>query len=358
MKVAVIGASGFVGGHVLRFLRAAGHQTRAVVRNPRALHADPDRRLADACDVYALRDALDGCECVVHAALGPPHVILGSLAPIYAAAEAVGARRLIYISTGSVHGQCPPPDTDERSPLTVRQPFPYNTAKIRAERKLRRLRARGTVELVMLRPTIVYGPGSRWIFEFADGLCNGTAYVVDGARGICNSIYVDNLGHAIGLALATPEIDGEVFLVNDEDVVTWRDLYRPIAHAFGVDIDRVPSFSAPDLSLTFAQRYVDPIRSSELTHRVSALAPRPLKNAIKRAYRLARRLAGSPAGAVGPADERRPTVTREMAALHSCRWRLPHTKARRVLGYVAPISFDDGIERSVEWLLSRERLRA
>jgi len=357
MKIAVIGASGFVGGHALRFLRQSGDDVRAVVRNPRFSPSDPDRRLADVCDVYALRDALAGCDAIVHAALGEPNVILGSLAPVYAAAEAVGARRLVYISTGSVHGQSPAVGTDERAPLTTRQLFAYNAAKVRAERKLRHLRARGSVELVLLRPTIVFGPGSRWVYDFANGLRNGTAYLVAGGAGTCNSIYVDNLSHAIRLAVTTPGIDGEVFLVNDEETVTWRDLYRPIAAAFGMDLESVPSLDAPDLSLTFRQKYVDPIRTSELTRRVTALAPRGFKASVKRVCRNARNLVSrQPERSAAPQtdSERRPSgpvVTREMAALHTCHWRLPHDKARRMLGYVAPVSVEVGCRRSVDWLM-------
>jgi len=82
MKVAIIGAGGFVGGHLLRVLRACGDEARAVVRNPRFSPSDPDRRIADAGNVYALRDAIAGCDFVVHSVLGPSEVILGSLAPV------------------------------------------------------------------------------------------------------------------------------------------------------------------------------------------------------------------------------------------------------------------------------------
>src|ERR1700681_637850 len=228
MKVAVLGASGFVGGHLVRCLRSDGHETRAGVRNHTVASCAPGVRIADACDVYALRSAFEGCDAVVHAALGNNDVIVGSVAPVHAAAQPVGARRLVYISTGSVHGQSPAAGTDESSPLHVRHTFAYNNAKVRAERKLRKLRARGTVEIVILRPTIVFGPGSRWVFDFADALRAHSAYVVDGARGICNSIYVDNLGYAVHLALTVPNIDGEVFLIGDRETVTWRELYRPI----------------------------------------------------------------------------------------------------------------------------------
>jgi 2-alkyl-3-oxoalkanoate reductase len=352
VKVAVVGGSGFVGGHAVRFLREAGHEVRAVVRNSARAPIDCPWRVADVQDVYALRDAFGGCDYVVHAALGPPEVIVGCLAPIYAAAQAVGIRRIVYISTGSVHGQAPKPGTDETSRLTVVQPFAYNTAKVRAERRLRRLRARGTVELVMLRPTIVFGPGSRWIFDFAFALRDGSAYVVDGARGICNSIYVDNLAHAIGLALSVPGIDGEVFHVGDAETVTWRDLYAPIASEFGFDLNTVPSFSPPVLKAGFKQLYLEPIRSSDWGQVVLRHVPASLKDALRAAARLARprpQIVVGP-GSSQPSGTRGPDITAEMIALHRCAWRFPQDKARRLLGYVPPVSFREGCRRSVEWL--------
>jgi nucleoside-diphosphate-sugar epimerase len=354
VKVAVIGASGFIGGHLLRGLRASGADARAVVRNRRHFQHDPDHRIADACDVYALRDAIAGCEAIVDAVLGTDDVIVDSLAPLYAAAEAVGVRRFVYISSGSVHGQSPAPGTDETSRLSVRHSFAYNNAKVRAERKLRRLRARGTVELVILRPTIVFGAGSRWVFDFADALRHHTAYVVDGARGICNSIYVDNLVHAVRLALTADRVDGEAFLVGDEETVTWRELYQPIATAFGFDFDAVPSFSPPEAKPTFGQRHIDPIRSSELGRAVITLLPRGLKRSLKDAVRLARRRALSEEPGTSPVlVQQAPVISPEIAALQRCQWKLPHTKAARRLGYVAPVSFAEGCRRSIEWLTAR-----
>ena len=352
MKIGVLGASGFVGGHLLRFLRAQGLDARAIVRR-RPAHPDLDYRVADACDVYALRDAMNGCDYMVHAALGSNDVITGSVAPVYAAAEAVGIRRLIYMSSGSVHGQTPAPGTDESSALSARQAFSYNNAKVRAERSLRRLRDRGTVELVILRPTIVFGPGSRWVYDFADQLRNGHAYVVDNANGVCNSIYVDNLSHAVTLALTTPGVDGETFLVGDAEMVRWRDLFRPIAAAYGVDFDVVPSVSparAPQPTLN--QRYIEPIRTSALAQTAMRLMPRDAKDSIKSAVRRLRT-----AVTTSPQPRRAPQlsdVPPEIAALQRCQWRLPHGKATRMLGYAPPVSFADGCRRSIEWLKHRD----
>lgn len=364
MKVAVLGAAGFVGGHLLRYLRTDGCDTRAIVRR-RPSEPDRDYRIADACDVYALRQAMSGCEAVVHAALGSNDVITGSVAPVYAAAEAVGARRLIYISSGSVHGQSPAPGTDETTPLSTRQAFSYNNAKVTAERRLARLRARGTVELVILRPTIVVGPGSRWVFDFANHLRDHTAYVVDGAGGILNSIYVDNLAYAVTLALTATRVDGEAFLLGDHETVRWSDLFRPIAEAFGVPFDDIPSVSPPDVRATFRQRYVEPLRTSEVAQRSMRLMPRSLKDGVRHAIggavRMVRRGAAPAPFAADIADVSvgapQPSgVPAEIAALQRCQWKLPHDKAVRMLGYVPPVSFADGCRRSIAWLKERELL--
>jgi nucleoside-diphosphate-sugar epimerase len=360
VKVAVLGASGFVGGHIVRYLRQQGHDVRAISRHRRGLDPSINWTCADACDVYAMRDALAGSECVVHAALGTNQEIVDSVAPVYAAAEANGLRRVVYISSGSVHGQSPAPGTSEASALTIRHGCSYNTAKVRAERRLRQLRRRGTVETIVLRPTIVVGPGSRWVYDFADALNDGTAVVIDGARGICNSIYVDNLSYAVDLAMRRPGIDGEVFLVSDAETVRWCDLFRPIAEAFGFDFDRVPSVSPPDPAYSFKQLNIDPIRSSQFARKairsVSPEAKASVRNLV-RTIRGGRRTNDpappAPAPVAIAAAEPSPSVTPEMIALQRCRWRLPIDKAIRALGYTPPVPFAEGCRRSIEWLRCR-----
>src|SRR5258706_14859583 len=359
MNVAVLGATGFVGGHLLRYLRTAGHDARAIVRR-HPPDADADYRIADACDVYALRDALRGCDYLIHAALGGNDVIVDSVAPVYAAAEAVGIRRLAYISSGSVHGQSPAPGTDERTPLSIRQPFAYNNAKVKAERRLQRLRSRGTVELVILRPTIVIGPGSRWVFEFADRLNDGTAPVVDGAQGICNSIYVDTLSHAVLLALTASGIDREVFILADAETVRWRDLFRPIAAAFGTDFDSVTSYSPPDAQPTVRQRWVEPLRASETVQLLKRQLPPNVKDGVKGLIRSLRQAVHRPGEAAQalPATApvpQPPVIPAEIVALQRCQWRLPHDKAARMLHYVPPVTFAEGCRRSIAWLDARNR---
>src|SRR5262249_9450974 len=156
------------------------------------------------------------------------------------------------LSTSAVHGQAPMQGTDERSPLSLDQPFPYNIAKIRAEQRLQALRQSGTVEVVMLRPGIVYGPRSRWIAGFADQLLAGRAQLFDRGEGICNAIYVDNGVHAIGRAIAANVPPAEAFLINDAGRVTWRNLFDPVATALGFDLDTLPQLSSTETLLAKA----------------------------------------------------------------------------------------------------------
>ena len=260
---AVLGARGFIGARTVDQLRGRAHSVRAVARDLDGLEHDPDARVADALDVPALASAFEGCDVVVNAVYTNSENAGRAMQATYAASQAAGVRRIVHVSTASVHGQAPAPSTDERSPLRLWQEFAYNNAKVRAERALRRARAGGTVEIVMLRPGIVFGPRSRWIAEFADALLRGGASLIDRGRGVCNSIYVDNLVHAIDLAARATGVDGEAFLVGDAERVTWADLYGPIASALGYELSSVPSVEPPRHVTRWSDRLRDVARNSE-----------------------------------------------------------------------------------------------
>ena len=343
MRLAVLGASGFIGARIVERLHLCRRaEIRPVVRNPARL-AGParfalDGRVADGLDRAALAAAMAGCDAVVHAIAGDRRTILGTAEAAYCAAQDAGVRRMIYLSSASVHGQAPAPGTDERSPLRRRQPVAYNRHKIDAESLLERLRSSGSVELVILRPGIVYGPRSSWIGGLADELLSGKAYLVEGGAGICNALYVDNLVHAVELALRAPGIDREAFLLGDEETVTWRDFYRPIAEALGVSVDRIPS-------LRYAPRFDwKAWRRSALR-----LLPKPVGAAARAAYSAARSRWPDQEPSHG-ASRGGPVPSLERALLHRCRVKLPWDKARERLGYAPIVSFAEGCRRSVAWL--------
>ena len=170
MKVAVIGASGFVGLRLVERLHLEGQtEVVPVVHAFRSLAVLARFRLpwrvVDPTDVATLTEALRGCDAVVHAALGDARQIVRMAEALYPAAERAGVRRIVALSSAAVHTLTPAAGTDDESPPIIRQKSEYNAAKARAERILTAARTRGRVELVQLRPGIVHGPRSRLVAD-------------------------------------------------------------------------------------------------------------------------------------------------------------------------------------------------
>jgi nucleoside-diphosphate-sugar epimerase len=325
-------------------MRGRALSVRAVVRDLRGLEGDPDAKVADALDVPALTAAFRGCDVVVHAVYTTHETAGRAMEATYAASQAAGVRRIVHVSTASVHGQAPAPSTDERSSLCLWQEFAYNNGKVRAERALRRARARGAVEIVMLRPGIVFGPKSRWITEFADALLVGRAALVDHGRGVCNSIYVDNLVHAIELAARASGADDQAFLVGDVERVAWADLYGPIASALGYDLSSVPSVEPSRHVARWSDRLRDAARNSERIdpiRRTMAPATTALRALLRR---------GRPSADASSAHGRGPFLDGMNARLQQCSVKLPMIKAKQLLVYEPPVSFEEGVRRTIDWM--------
>lgn len=344
-RIAILGAGGFIGNRAVEMLTLGGrYEIRPVVRQAQSLALASrfalDGRVADGRDRNALEAAFVGCTGVIHAMAGDPETIVGAIEPAYQAAEAAGVKRLVYLSSASVNGQAPAPGTTEQTPLSDRQPIAYNNAKVQAERLLLDLRQRGNVEVTILRPGIVRGPRSYWIGGFADELLADQAYLVDGGRGICNGIYVDNLVHAITLALQSDAADGEAYLLGDAETYSWAELLAPIAAALGRSLDDLP-----EPSMERPPGLVSRLQNVRQLRRLARSLPRPLKAALRAGYR---ELAAPPAkSGHGP---RRPVASLERSLLHRCAWKLPHDKAARELGYAPIVDFPEAQRRTLGWL--------
>jgi nucleoside-diphosphate-sugar epimerase len=302
--------------------------------------------VADPLDTSALAEAIEGCDAVLHAAIGSPEQIEGMAVAIVAACRAARTPRLVWLSTAVVHGQAPPPGTDESAPLPDDLAFGYARAKVRAERTL--LEARD-VPIVRLRPGIVFGPRSSWIAGAAHQVRHGVAWWIDGGRGVCNSIYVDNLLEAARLACTEPRAVGEAFLVGDAETVTWRDLLLPVAQACGgdersfreVDPRSVPGHAVPPAIVKIAA--FPPVRA------VARSLPPRVKRLAKSALAAWPEPAPPPSAYALP-DPAGPQLGAELGELFQCRWKLPHTRAAERLGYRPPVAFAEGMRRSLAWL--------
>lgn len=352
MKVAVIGASGFIGTRLIEhFQLTGGPSVAAVVRRPSSL-ALPARfametHIADALDVDAMARAFSGCTAVIHTAIGDPAQIERMPAALCLAASAAGVRRLVYLSSASVHGQNPAPGTDESSALNVHQPMEYNSAKVRAEQKFFTECQRHSLVGFALRPGVVYGPRSRWIADLAAELIEGRAWLYEGGRGICNSIYVDNLVAAVKACLNTTDDAAGAYLVGDAETVTWDQFYRAAALHLDVPFSNVQQVSRLPAFKRSWQDRAGRAAAHPFFQRLLPLVPYGLKRSAKAVL-----AATSPAPRVEswtiPAGPR-PKITQEMALLQQCSWKFPHKRAEEHLDYRPPVSFTEGMERSFAW---------
>lgn len=182
MKVLLTGGTGFVGSHVARALQAAGHRLRLFVRNPTKLDsvlkprgvAVDDYAVGDISDAAAVRNALQGCDAVVHAAAslyGGADVLEANVAGVRNAVGAgveLGLDPVIYIST--VAAMFPPPgDVIRVDDPIVNLKTTYGRSKAEGERMAREYQQSGA-PVVTVYPAGVWGPDDPALGEPLKGL--------------------------------------------------------------------------------------------------------------------------------------------------------------------------------------------
>ena len=247
MLCLVTGASGFIGGRLVDALLEAGHEVRALVREPArvALRPRPGLDLArgDLGDAISLAEAVEGAQRVFHCAglVGDWHrpketrrVYVDGTRSLLAACATAGVERVVHLSSLSVYGLGQHRGTDESAPLRY-SGDPYIDSKIDAERMVRVSVDRGGPEVVILRPGFVYGPGDRrFLPTLFDALARRQfVYVGDGAK-LLNLSYVDDVATAMLLASSTPAASGEAYNVTDGTETSLRAFVELLCGALGI----------------------------------------------------------------------------------------------------------------------------
>ena len=255
MRLLVTGGNGFVGRALCRLASERGHDTAALVGKPSSLpvrewvHAPRD--FANVGSVWP--DDLS-CDAVVHLAARVHEMganeraqleryretnVAGSLRVARAAAER-GCRRFVYVSSIKVMGEVDPGVPLDES-MTPRPVDPYGISKLEAEAALRDLGLQTGMEVVCLRPPLIYGPGVRANFlRLVDAVAKGVPLPLGAAHARRSMVFVDNFVDALCVAAERDSIPSPVYHVTDGEDVSVRELVMDIGRCLDVSPRLVP----------------------------------------------------------------------------------------------------------------------
>ena len=244
-RALVTGATGFTGGHLARGLAAdAARPVRALVRDRARAAALPGVELVegDLTDPDALARAVEGVDVVyniaaLYRAAGLDDAVYRAVnatavGTLIARAGAAGVRRVVHCSTVGVHGDIEHPPANEDAPLAPGDV--YQETKLEGEHVAREAAARAGVELVIVRPTGIYGPGDRRLLKLFRGVAR-RRFVVLGRGDIWYHLtYIDDLVDGFRLCGTQPAAAGRTYILSGPEVTTLNDLVAITAGVAGV----------------------------------------------------------------------------------------------------------------------------
>lgn len=325
----VTGATGFIGGHLVRRLVREGERTRILCRAGSEAKLPPSIVRAveivhgDLLDRDSLRRAVRGVERIYHCA---GHVSdwgaretfeqlnVRGTQWLLAAAALVRVQRFVHLSSIAAFGTPSPRYFDDDSPYATGGDG-YSWSKARGEQIALAFHRNHGVPVTVLRPAVVYGAGGTWLEEPLEMLEQGRLFLLGGGKGTCHPCYIENLVDAMRLASVHPDAVGQAFIVGDGQSITFRDYFDAIA--------------------AIAAR--PPVRRS-----IPWLAAHGLAAILQLVARMTR-------------SARRPLLTHTAIAMVTTRSEMSGDKIRRLLGFQPRYSFATAIDQLREWYAARLR---
>ena len=318
MKIAITGATGFLGSNLTRALQQAGHTIHALVRDEKKMKGLIEPALfvvGDINDREALTKLFTGVDVVIHT-VSNFRMVKGTDESYYQTnqkgtesalevAQACGVKRFIHTSTIGVHGDVKQTPAKEDSPLNPGDL--YQSTKLLAEKACKAVAEQGKMEVVVVRPTSQYGPGDLRMLKMFRMIQNQRFLLIGQCRENFHAVYIDDLVRGYQCILKTTDLNGQVFFLGGERYLSLQEYIDSAARALGV---RKPRLRVPYWPVHFVGWLCEIICK--------------------------------PLGVEPPLHRRRVKFFKNNRAFDISR-------AKRILGYAPQVDLDEGMRRTVEW---------
>jgi nucleoside-diphosphate-sugar epimerase len=310
-NVLITGASGFIGNTLMRHYQGLGTTVIGV-----DLHGNGrDIVEGDIAQPESIKHLLEECDVIVHTAALVSNAMqdcdmwrVNVLATrnLIAAAKKYNVRRFVQISSIVAYGNAAEGEIDEDYPVHA-DGGSYVLTKLASEHAVLAAQANGDIEVVIIRPGDVYGPGSRpWIIAPLEAIAKNQFMLPANGAGFFRPIYIDDLIRGIVLAAAHPLAAGEIFNLSCKGYITTKEYFAPLYQWLGKK---------------------GPMQvSTKMALRISAIA-------------------STVADWTGKLNEASPATVLQLSTKS---W-FSIDKAKRILDWAPEVSFDEGMRRSHAW---------
>jgi nucleoside-diphosphate-sugar epimerase len=310
-KVLITGANGFIGNKLMAYYQAQGIPVVGVDLSGNG----EDIFQGDIGQPGTISQLLQDCDVVVHTAA----LVSNSIADadmwrvnvlatrnLIAAAEKHNVRRFVQISSIVAYGNSAEGELDEEQPVHA-DGGSYVLTKLASEHAVLAAAANSPLELVIIRPGDVYGPGSRpWVILPIEAISKRQFMLPAKGEGFFRPIFISDLIRGIALAVSTKEAAGEIFNLSCEGYMTTAEFF---SHHYQWMNKRGPLKVSTGLAMFAASAAT---KLAQMT------------------------------GGVNEAS------TATISQLCTKSW-FSIAKAERVLGWKPEVSFEDGMQQSKQW---------
>lgn len=348
--VLVVGGGGFIGGRIVERLAESGqYRVRVGLRQwssaARPARLDVDLALCDLSQPSQIEQAVAGADYVINAAMGDREGLVDGVDRLLACCHASGVKRVVHLSSVEAYGDIVGGvnsidgviEVDETT-TAGRAGDSYAAMKMEAEGIVRRWVDDG-LAACMLRPTVVYGPFSRYnTMRMAERLQSGRwGLLPESMSGLCNLVYVDDVADAAVATLSAEDVVGEAMNINGPGRVSWNDYFAAMNDA--LELPALKRFGGARLRLR--SQIWSPVRVA------AQAAMRRKKDLVMSAYERSprardgmRRIELALKTSPPPAELK----------LYQRRLWYSSVKAERLLGIQPAVGLIDGVSMCASWL--------